>query len=107
MAPRKKDDGGADAALESRSAEEAEAESAGLRGLSHSELIEMARRSLIQAVPATATALADGAHKGSLPHIKLLMQLVGLDNGQLASKETRPKEKTMEEILMELWEQEP
>ena len=69
--------------------------------------IERARRKLMRAVTKTAEALANGATEGSLQHIKLLLQLVGLEEGTLAPKEFRPKEKTLEEIMMERWNAEP
>jgi len=75
--------------------------------VSDAELIDMARRSLMGAVRETATALADGAKEGSVPHIKLLLQLVGLDDGSFAPVVVRPKEKTLEEFVMEHWYREP
>ena len=74
---------------------------------SDAELIEMARKSLMGAVTDSATALAEGASSGSVPHIKLLLQLVGLDEGSFAPVVVRPKEKTLEEIVMEHWYREP
>ena len=74
---------------------------------SDAELIDIARRSLMGAVPDTATALADGAKEGSFQHIKLLLQLVGLEEGGLAPVVVRPKEKTLEEFVMENWYREP
>ncbi len=74
---------------------------------SNSELIDIARKTLMEAVPESASALAEGAGQGSVAHIKLLLQLVGLDDGELASKEVRPQEKTLQAILMDLWNKEP
>jgi hypothetical protein len=74
---------------------------------SDAELIDVARKSLMEAVPETATALADGAKEGSVPHIKLLLQLVGLDEAGFAPIVVRPKEKTLEELVMEQWYREP
>ena len=71
------------------------------------ELIDRARKSLMLAIPDSADALAQEARKGSVQHIKLLLQLVGLDEGGLALKEVRPREKTLEEIVMEQWAKEP
>jgi hypothetical protein len=76
-------------------------------GLSDSQLIEAARKNLVGAVAAATSALAEQASKGSAAHIKLLLQLVGLDDGALASRETRPKEKTLQEILEEQWANTP
>lgn len=80
---------------------------ASVDGKSDAELIDMARKSLIEAVPESATALAEGASSGSVPHIKLLLQLVGLDQAGLAPVVVRPKEKTLEEFVMEQWYREP
>ena len=74
---------------------------------SDAELIEVARKSLMGAVREAATALADGAKGGSVPHIKLLLQLVSLDEGGFAPIVVRPKEKTLEEFVMEQWYREP
>jgi hypothetical protein len=74
---------------------------------SDAELIGLARKSLMEAVPDAAAALADGASGGSVPHIKLLLQLVGLDEDGFTPKEVKPKEKTLEEIVMEHWYREP
>ena len=71
------------------------------------ELIDDARKSLIEGVPKAATALVEGAVDGSVPHIKLLMQLVGLDEAGFATVAVRPQEKTLEEIVMEQWNREP
>ncbi len=75
--------------------------------LTEPELIDRARRTLMQAVPAVTRALAENAEKGSLPHIKLLLELLGLDGGELSSEEVHPPEKTLEQILMENWAKEP
>ena len=69
--------------------------------------IDDARKSLMKAIPGTATALVKGATGGSVPHIKLLLQLVGLDEAGFAPVVVRPQEKTLEEIVMEQWYREP
>lgn len=71
------------------------------------ELIDDARNNLMEGIPKAATALVVGATKGSVPHIKLLMQLVGLDDAGFAPVVVRPQEKTLEEIVMEQWNREP
>jgi len=76
-------------------------------GKTDAELIDMARKSLMGAVHDTATALAEGASGGSVPHIKLLLQLVGLDKAGFAPIVVRPKEKTLEDFVMEHWYREP
>ena len=75
-------------------------------GCTH-EVIETARKELMEAIPRVMDALIAEARRGSVQHIKLVLQLMGLEEGGLASKDMRPKEKTLEEILMEQWEKEP
>jgi uncharacterized heparinase superfamily protein len=70
---------------------------------SDAELIERARRNLMAGLPDATLALTEHAGKGSATHIKLLFQLLKLDDGALASRETRPQEKSLEQILMEQW----
>ena len=79
----------------------------GAGGQTDKELIQSARRSLMQAIPETACALATGASGGSVPHIKLLLQLVGLDEGSMGPETAKRREKTLEEIVMEQWRKEP
>lgn len=86
---------------------EAEEGAASASGKCSAELIDDARRSLMKAIPEAATALVDGATGGSVPHIKLLLQLVGLDEAGFAPVVVRPQEKTLEEIVMEQWYREP
>jgi hypothetical protein len=61
----------------------------------------------MKALPKSATQLAEKASEGSVPHLKLLLELVGLDDGGMVLREAAPKEKTLEEILMERWAMEP
>jgi hypothetical protein len=86
---------------------EAEEAVAPASGKGSAELIEDARTSLMKAIPRAATALVKGATGGSVPHIKLLLQLVGLDEAGFAPVVVRPQEKTLEEIVMEQWYREP
>ena len=71
------------------------------------DLIDDARKSMIEGVPKAATALVERAVVGSVQHIKLLMQLVGLDEAGFAPAAVRPQEKTLEELVMEQWYREP
>lgn len=82
-------------------------EPAEVSGRSPAELVDSARRSMMEAVPDAATALAKQATEGSVPHIKLMMQLVGLDEAGFAPVADQRHEKTLEEILMEKWDQVP
>ena len=86
---------------------EAEEAAAPAGGKGNAELIGDARKSLMEGVPKAANALVEGAVVGSVPHIKLLMQLVGLDEAGFAPVAVRPQEKTLEEIVMEQWNREP
>jgi len=86
---------------------EAEEPAAAVGDKGSAELIDDARKSLIKGVPKAATALVEGAVVGSVPHIKLLMQLVGLDDAGFAPVAVGPQEKTLEEIVMEQWNREP
>lgn len=75
-------------------------------GRSNAEVIDLARRSLFDAIPGSAVALADGAKEGSVPHIKLLLQLVGLDDGELAIVVVQPEEKAFADSISEVWDRE-
>jgi hypothetical protein len=76
-------------------------------GWTDEELIKWARKRLMEAIPEAAKALATGASSGSVPHIKLLLELVGLDEGELGPETECRREKTLEEIVMEQWRKEP
>ncbi len=69
--------------------------------------IENATLTLENALPAVVGKLADEAAKGSVSHMKLLLQLLGLEDGALSRKDEGPRERTLEEILMEQWRNEP
>ncbi len=72
-----------------------------------SRAIREAGRTLMDAVPDVSMKLAEEARKGNIQHMKLLLQLLNLDEGGLTPREAGPKEKTLEEILMEQWHKEP
>jgi hypothetical protein len=74
---------------------------------SQTRLIRRARWLLVNALPQLAVALAEQAEKGSVPHMKLLLEMLGLDKGGFAAREIKVKERTLEEILMEQWHKEP
>ena len=69
--------------------------------------IDCGRRTLEDAIPEVATKLAEQAKEGSVAHIKLLLQLLGLDNDGFVIAEARPQEKTLEQILLEQWHKQP
>jgi hypothetical protein len=73
----------------------------------HSRAIGKARRELVDALTEVATKLAMEAKAGSIPHMKLLLQLLGLEDGGLTPKERSKREKSLEEIVMEQWRKEP
>jgi len=85
-----------------------EAEPAGDEGRSRRQgLIDRARRSLEESIPEVAAKLAEQAKEGSVAHMKLLLQLLGLDDGGFVVVEPGKREKTLEEILLEEWHKEP
>ena len=58
----------------------------------------------MQSLTEIATKLAEMAKGGSVPHLKALLQMSGLDKGGPVA---RPKSRTLEEILMEQWRNDP
>jgi hypothetical protein len=81
--------------------------SGGEVAVSHAERIEKARLTLENGLQNVVAKLTDEAIKGSVSHMKLLLQLLGLEDGALSRKEEGPRERTLEEILMEQWRNEP
>ena len=73
----------------------------------HSRAIGKARRELVDALTEVATKLATEAKAGSIPHMKLLLQLLGLEDGGLTPQKSSRREKSLEEIVMEQWRKEP
>jgi hypothetical protein len=69
--------------------------------------IDRARRTLEEAIPEVAAKLAEQAKEGSVAHMKLLLQLLGLDDDGFVIAEARPQEKTLEQILLEEWQKQP
>jgi hypothetical protein len=92
---------------ESDQASEAAAKSPVRRRSRHAKVIAKARRTLQEAVPEVATKLVEQAKTGNIPHMKLLLQLLGLEDGGLTPTRVGPREKTLEEVLMEQWNNEP
>ncbi len=81
--------------------------SGGAADPSHNARIDKARVTLEGSLQGVIEKLKDEATKGSVSHMKLLLQLLGLEDGALRRKEEGPREKTLEEILMEQWRNEP
>jgi hypothetical protein len=84
-----------------------EAESGEETGSRRAAWIDRARRSLQESIPDVAAKLAEKAKEGSVAHMKLLLQLVGLEDGGFVVVEPGKREKTLEEILLEEWHKEP
>ncbi len=75
--------------------------------MSHAARIEKAAITLEGSLQPVIEKLTEEAKKGSVSHMKLLLQLLGLEDGALGRQEEGPREKTLEEILMEQWRNEP
>lgn len=75
--------------------------------LPHAELMGRTQEQLLETLPLILDTLLEQARAGSLPHMKLLLELCGLDKGKLAPQEPAKREKTLEEILTEQWRNEP
>ena len=61
-----------------------------------------ARKRIAEEMPTLIDMLLDQARQGSLGHLKVLVQLAGLDKGEVKPKVQR-REKSLEAILMEQW----
>jgi hypothetical protein len=70
-------------------------------------MIDEVRDTMTRSLPGSAAALAEKAREGSVPHIKLMVQMLGLDKGAFVPAESRPPEKQLAEILLEQWNQLP
>lgn len=66
-----------------------------------------ARARFAEALPEIADTLLEQARKGSVAHLKLLVQLSGLDRGDLVPKAAKRRGKSLEAILMDEWSKEP
>jgi len=64
-----------------------------------------ARSRMAENMPAITAMLVAESRKGSLGHLKLLVQLCGMDKGEVTPKVKR-RGKSLEAILMEGWERE-
>jgi hypothetical protein len=68
----------------------------------HCRLYTLERMAM--AMPAVVMSLVGMATKGSVPHIKLLIQISGLDKADVVPAKRMKREKNLEEILKEAWE---
>lgn len=55
-------------------------------------------------MPELVETLLEEAGKGSLAHLKVLVQLSGLDTGEVVPQTGRRKGKSLETVLKERWE---
>ena len=62
-----------------------------------------ARARFAEALPEISDALLKQAKDGSVPHLKLLVQLSGLDKAEVVPRATRRRGKSLEAVLMEEW----
>lgn len=60
-----------------------------------------ARARLAEALPELTEALLRESHKGSLPHLKAMVQLAGLDKGEVVPRKTRGRGKSLAAVLLE------
>ena len=56
-------------------------------------------------MPDLVETLLEEAGKGSLAHLKVLVQLSGLDTGEVVPQKGRRRGKSLETVLKERWEQ--
>ena len=56
-----------------------------------------------EALPEVAAKLLHEAKQGSVAHLKLVLQISGLDKGEVPRVRSKKREKNLEEILMEAW----
>ena len=64
-----------------------------------------ARREVALALPGVVHALAAQALTGSVTHLKLFLELSGSLKSGLAAPEKTVRERTLEEVIVEQWEQ--
>ncbi len=64
-----------------------------------------ARARFAEALPEIAAKLIDEAAQGSVPHLKALLELTGLNKGDVVPRATKRRGRSLEAILMEQWRQ--
>lgn len=62
-----------------------------------------ARARFAEGLPEITETLILEAKKGSVAHLKLLVQLSGLDKGEVVPRVTKRRGKSLEAVLMEEW----
>ena len=60
------------------------------------------RNRMAEGMPGLVVVLLKQAHGGSLGHLKVLVQLAGLDKGEV-SPPVKRRQKSLEQVLMEQW----
>ena len=66
-----------------------------------------ARRQFAEALPEIAAMLLVGAKDGSISHLKLLVELGGLEKGSLGPTVKKRRSKSLEEVLIAEWRKQP
>ena len=69
------------------------------------QAIAEARREIATTLPLVVRTLAKESIGGSVHHLKLYLELSGVLKGGLTAPEKQVRERTLEEILVERWEQ--
>ena len=64
------------------------------------------RARLAEELPAVTRTLLREAKKGSIAHLKLLVQISGLDKGSVTPEPKKHKGRNLEQILMDEWAKE-
>ena len=62
-----------------------------------------ARARFAEAMPDIMAKLLEEVIKGSVPHLKVVLELTGLDKAEVTPPRARRKEKSLETILLEQW----
>ena len=65
-----------------------------------------ARARFAEALPEIAETLLKQAKDGSVPHMKLLIELSGLNKGDVVPRATKKRGKSLQAILEEEWQKE-
>ena len=77
------------------------------RGMTRDQAMAEARRQFAEALPEIAAMLLVGAKDGSISHLKLLVELGGLEKGSLGPTVKKRKSKSLEEVLIAEWRKQP
>ena len=62
-----------------------------------------ARARFAEALPEIMQTLLDQVKTGSVPHLKVVLELTGLDKAETAPRKDKREEKSLEAILLEQW----